>query len=52
MKSRGRPISPQGAYARKLGITTMQLRKIGGMERCMKLTDESRSLLLTGKKHS
>lgn len=47
-----RPPTPIGQYARSLGITTYQLRKLGGMERCMKMSAEARALIMPKKRHS
>lgn len=46
-----RPITPAGAYARKLGITTGQLRSLGGIEKAQKLTEEARNLIISKRKH-
>lgn len=48
----GRPISAEGLYARKLGITTRELKRMGGMEKSLKMSDLARVLLMPKKRTS
>jgi hypothetical protein len=42
----GRPISAEGLYAKSLGITTRELKRMGGMEKSLRMSDAARAFLM------